>query len=232
MILANHGIISSSGGLPPSTLLTNLYAVYKAESNADDSYGSNNGITAGGLTYTSGINGDAFTFNGTNSQIDFTANTMNVGETFTVSYWGYYVNNSANAQCVLSNYYETGGKWGFFIHTSNGIHYFNRFNGTTQYTLQSTVIPINTWKHFVFTRKANSTKIYVDGVLVASDTNSAVTAYNVNCKPRIGSREQTGLWRLANNTKIDELNIWTKELTSTEVTDLYNLGTGKFYPTF
>ena len=201
---------------------------YKPTTN--NALGTNNGTAQGGLTYGVGKVGTAFVFNGTNSQIDFTADTMNIGDTFSISYWGYYVNNSSNGQCVLSNYYETGGKWGFFIYTSNGIHYLNRFNGTTQYSLQSTVIPINTWKHFVFTRKANSTKIYVDGVLVASDTNSAVTAYNVLCKPRIGSREITGVWRLASGTNIDALNVWNKELTATEVTELYNSGNGKQYP--
>jgi hypothetical protein len=33
-----------------------------------------------------------------------------------------------------------------------------------------------------------------------------------------------------NGSKVDELNIWNKELTATEVTELYNAGTGKFYP--
>ena len=32
------------------------------------------------------------------------------------------------------------------------------------------------------------------------------------------------------NGNIDETNIWSKELTATEITELYNAGTGKFYP--
>ena len=32
------------------------------------------------------------------------------------------------------------------------------------------------------------------------------------------------------NGNIDEVNLWNKELTATDVTELYNAGTGKFYP--
>ena len=69
MILSTHGIIGSSGGVLPSTLLTNLYAVYKAENNANDSLGTYNGTAQGGLTYTTGKSGNAFVFNGVNADI-------------------------------------------------------------------------------------------------------------------------------------------------------------------
>jgi hypothetical protein len=35
---------------------------------------------------------------------------------------------------------------------------------------------------------------------------------------------------LANGTKIDTFNIWNKELTQSEITELYNSGNGKQYP--
>ena len=218
-----------------SSLKTSLYAAYNGESNANDSFGSNNGTPIGGLTYTTGKIGNAFQFNGTNSQIDFAANTMNVGDTFSVSFWVYMVNNGTGGQTVLSNFIETNGglnKYGWFIRAASGIFYFQRFGGATaSYDLTATANTINNWQHLTFTRTNGSTKLYVNGVLVAQDTNTQTTQYINTILPRIGSREVTGVWRLANGTRIDALNIWTKVLTQSEITELYNSGNGAQYIT-
>ena len=64
MILSTHGIVNSGSSNP---LNINLYAVYKAESNANDSLGTYNGTAQAGLTYSAGKSGNAFVFNGTNA---------------------------------------------------------------------------------------------------------------------------------------------------------------------
>jgi len=69
MILATHGILANS--VPLSTLNNSLYAVYNAENNANDGLGFYNGTAIGGITYTAGKIGNAFTFNGTNAYADF-----------------------------------------------------------------------------------------------------------------------------------------------------------------
>ena len=78
--------------------------------------------------------------------------------------------------------------------------------------------------------------MYVNNVLVASDTSTDSIAYTTNHYPLIGARQSYNTpiyeWFLEPTTKIDEVNIWNRELTALEVTDLYNSGTGKFYPTF
>jgi hypothetical protein len=53
-------------------------------------------------------------------------------------------------------------------------------------------------------------------------------------KPAIMARNPSGSYEypLSSGSMLDEMNIWNKELTSTEITELYNIGTGKFYPTF
>jgi len=67
MITSINGILASSGA--KSTLLNNLFAVYKAESNANDSLGVYNGTANGGVTYSAGKSGNAFTFNGTTAYV-------------------------------------------------------------------------------------------------------------------------------------------------------------------
>ena len=235
MILANHGIISSSGGLPPSTLLTNLYAVYKSESNSNDSLGNYNGTAQGGLTYAAGKSGNAFTFNGTNAYVSLPNNSFNsfTGD-FSVSFW-YKPIVLSGTKDILSSFTEyLTNYYGFQISafTNNFVIYI--CDGTLSYvTLQSgagTAVA-GAFSHVVITRKANTgTKIYINGSLNVSDsstTNAVFAPTNYNALG--ATKSSSSASNFANGT-LDEVNIWNKELSSTEVTELYNAGTGKFYP--
>jgi hypothetical protein len=237
----------------PSSLLTNLYAIYKGENNANDLLGNYNGTAVGGLTYTAGKNGNAFTFNGTNSAIRLPVNSMSFTNDFSISTWinipsGY---SGLNSITILWN---VNGEWfnnpkGFRLGIYGSQVNFAMFNGTNTYNSlnwndsNATTIKENSgWVHIVAVRKkSTSSKIYVNGVLKASNTdiNDAVysstyqtpnigNAYMLNSSGTVTNNDS---WAF-NGSKIDELNTWTKELTATDVTDLYNSGAGKFYPTF
>lgn len=246
MILANHGIVSSSGALP-STLLNNLYAVYKAESNANDSLGTYSGTSQGGLTYTTGKSGNAFNLNGSNSAINLSTNSMNLTGDFSISAWVNLSNNysGVNEVTLLMNLNVTS--WfanpkGIHLNINNNILNFNLFDDTNTNSLfwndsTGSIIKANSgWIHVVATRKsATGSKIYVNGVLKASNTNTIDSTYHTSFQvPTIGRRfVYDRIGNLVNNsmyapdgTKIDELNIWTKELTQSEITDLQT----KYYP--
>ena len=236
MILANHGIISSSGGLPPSTLLTNLYAVYKAESNANDSLGAYNGTAQGGLTYTTGKSGNAFTFNGTNAHVLMPVNSMKK-TTFSVNFWIF--NLVAQNATILTDFGNDGLNKGFYLDLNTNSSHTIRFVGFNSSTniiaLSATGSPsfLNRWSMTTITVSGTSLKIYLDGTLTSSGTMSNTLNYVTNSYPCIGAyklNNNTPSDYLSNTSKIDELGIWNKEVTATEVTELYNAGAGKFYP--
>ena len=246
MILASHGIISSSGGLPPSTLLTNLYAVYKAESNANDSLGAYNGTAQGGLTYSTGKSGNAFTFNGTNAYVSLPDDSLNFTNKFSYSFWS-KSNNTTDYGVVVGNMQSSRSPFGFFhgyeVSLESGkVYFFLRSGINTQVSHYSTnVVNNGNWNHIVVTYDPTNTttgaKIYVNGTVdIQADTlgTSNPIGYTSPMKACIGARNHSGslVNLLPSGTNIDELNVWNKELTSTEVTDLYNVGAGKFYPTF
>lgn len=233
------GVISLMGK-KNSTLLTNLYAVYKGENNANDSLGTYNGTAQGGLTYNTGKSGDAFLFNGTNAYVKLPDNMFNsfTGD-FSISMW-VNVFNTGTLQALLScKAYNGTNYYGFSVYNYGGT-YFQILNGTsTAVNLQETYPnPYYTWYHVVVTRKGSTrSRIYYNGSLTTANTDPTNPVYysgTNNCT--IGVSNFAGALGLAyyvgNGTKIDELNIWDKELTASEVTDLYNSGTGKFYPTF
>ena len=219
-------------------LNTSLVSVYKAESNANDSLGTYNGTAVGGLTYTTGKSGNAFNFNGTTSYVGIsnTTNHLNFTGDFSISTWIMPLATSVVYNIYFSNY-KPGGSTGngyllYFNRTTNKL-LFDIYASTSysQYGASWTPL-INTWYYVTVTRKASTgTKLYIDGVLVSgtyyignASTNPTYQSAHIY---NIGSSENGNL--LANYRQ-DEVNIWSKELTATEVTELYNTGTGKFYP--
>jgi hypothetical protein len=234
MILANHGIVSSSGALP-STLLTNLYAVYKAESNANDSLGVYNGTAQGGLTYSSGQSGNAFLGNGTNGYVGLPNNSFNFTNDFSISMWINLTDITGNQDLFCNSDIVGGGVDEGYRLSFRGSTSFIRFSiyGSSIVNLDTTTssIPLNTWTNIVITRKANTgSKIYLNGNLSTSNTSTVNPIYTGTFAPTIGAYKTTTTPFLSNllilNSKIDEINIWNKELTSIEVTELQTI----YYP--
>ena len=238
MILANHGIISSSGGLPPSTLLTNLYAVYNAESNANDSFGTLNGTANGGLTYTTGKIGNAFTLNGTNAYVSLprTTNEFDFTGDFSISVW-IKPTTQGTTNTFFQNFYSASAsnRYGFHLYLQSARVRFGTYNITTNLANGNSVISNNTWYHVVITKTSgNAYKMYVNNTLqtlaiVAGDISNN-PSYNTLNQVNIGSNFDVGARTAYFNGQIDELNTWTKELSASEITELYNSGNGKQYP--
>lgn len=221
-------------------LNTSLYAVYKAESNANDSLATYNGTAQGGLTYTAGKSGNAFTFNGTTAYVSLPNNMINsLTGNFSVNMWVNVVNTGANQSLFSGKIYDGTNSYGIAI-VNNGYNYIQICNGTSTVTSlqEASSNPYGTWYMVTVTRKASTgTKIYYNGTLSVSNTSTINPVFHptLATKCAIGALDYStsygGIYYYcANGTKIDEVNIWNKELTSTEVTELYNASTGKFYP--
>jgi hypothetical protein len=219
-----------------STLLTGLYAVYKGESNANDALGVYNGTAQGGLTYTAGKSGNAFVFNGTNAYVSLpnTSGEFNFNSDFTVSTW-FRSSSLSASRYFINNYQNNGSFWGYgwsFFYSSSLGFVFQLNNGAVnnQVNFQSSYSP-NVWYHVVVVRTmGQKTKIYVNGVdTPATQSGSVSTAagYIANQKMDLGGYSPLNLYALCD---LDEVNMWSRALTATEVTELYNTGTGKFYP--
>ena len=100
---------------------------------------------------------------------------------------------------------------------------------------QGSVISTNTWYHIVATRKKGSrTRIYMNGSLEQTDTtNTNDPSINGTYYPNIGHLQyaSSGHWYyMANGSLIDSVNLWNREISADEVTQLYNSGKGAQYP--
>lgn len=237
MILGINGIIAGKG-TPPSTLLTNLVSVYKAENNTNDSLGTNNGTAQGGLTYSTGKSGNAFTFNGSNAYVNFANDSFKFTGDFSINLWVNISSSTTNSVFIQNYFYQGGvGEGGWLLeHRNNGnlrFYMCTSLLAATQLNYSYSG-KYNGW-HMLTITKANGNgvlRLYIDDTLVSINYNPGVLFYNTTNYSTIGVSKYVGgaSGYVENGGKIDEVGLWNKQLTTTEITELYNSGSGKFYP--
>lgn len=247
-----YSLISSMLKATVNTLLTGLYAVYKAESNANDSLGIYNGTAQGGLTYTAGKSGNAFLFNGTSAYLSLPDNAFQFpSSNFTISIWIYPT--SGSPQVIFNNYAYSAGSinkgWQLAINNitggQSGKITFSipiSLTNSTDWQFTTTALTNNAWNNIILTRVSSvNTYCWVNGIsqsYTLSGTGANITTnptYHTTQYNTIGASKQlsgvVGAYML-NGSKIDEVYIYNRQLTTQEIIDIYNTGTGKFYPTF
>jgi hypothetical protein len=210
---------------------------YKPTTN--NALGTNNGTAQGGLTYGVGKVGTAFQFNGTTAYVSLPNNSFNFTGDFSVSGW---INQSSTPlyHMIMGNQNSTGGGSGYsgwIVWVFNNKLTFDVYDNTTgaasgRWQTIST-LSTNTWIHFTVTKKPNqAAKIYLNGSInggLIFGSNTANVSYLPTTYSVIGVNKYSsidGYW----NGKIDGLSVWQKELTQSEITELYNSDTGKQYP--
>ena len=242
-MILNGQVGWKSGIIIPSSLPTNLISAYNAESNTNDSFGTNNGTAIGGLTYTTGKIGNAFNFNGTNAYVDM-GDKMDVGtSSWTYSFW-FNTNSLATTFTLFGKTIAAGVRGrifcqlvgnklsvGFDADASNVIIVDGAIGGLSTGTWYNVVVQID---------RSDKIKLYVNSTLMTltttNGTNNLVpysaTNYNTNNPFRIGaftSADNVSALQFFNG-KIDAFNVWNRVLTLPEITELYNSGNGKQYP--
>lgn len=228
MIVATHGILANA---TLSTLNNGLFAVYNAENNTNDSFGSNNGTAQGGLTYTTGKINQSFLGNGTNAYVSLPVDQYNFTSDFTISAW-INANTTSGNQMIFSNLmYNGGSRKGYILSTIGDKIEAWLVNQPTysQYIVSSTSITSATWYNVCLVRQTGNLFLYVNNTLWASDLTPITLGY-VSTSPSIGAYTNGLPISRYFNGKIDAVTLWNRALTTTELTELYNAGNGKQYP--
>lgn len=212
-------------------LIDNCDIYYKLDGNSNDAVGSNNG-TDTNITYSTGngkINQGAG-FNGTSSKI--AGSTVNGTTNMSISCW---VKTTATptANTPLFGFFKSGGYTAFMFFIS--VYTGPTLGGFYTQDSDNTTGPINVgtindgnWHFLVMTKTGNVIQPYIDGSPAGSPVTNAFTGNFDGMGLLYGYVSDFGAHYF--NGSVDECGYWSRALSSTEITELYNGGAGFSYP--
>jgi hypothetical protein len=206
-------------------LWDNLKAYFTADNTPNDAKGTNNGVLTNGATYSTGKIGSGFSLDGINDFIlvspAFGSNFFTNTSIHSYSAWVYPKTVTSNAFIVQGGQSDNGTSLAL---STNKVRFW--FNGGNNAVDSNGTVLANTWNHVLVSYNgAGAVSFYINGVFDSTKSASFVNSVSSNII-RIGAY-QGGL--LYFNGVIDELGVWSRALTATEVTELYNAGAGKQY---
>ena len=229
-------LYNSGAGLPYNILTTvadhptlplSLLNYYRFENNAVDSTGTNNATNNGASINYEGGTGAGYEFDGLGDWVVQDTSAV-LGTTMSLSAW-FKTSATSTTIAILTrgaNFGSGDKQLELYQNSSNNIvmKWWNGALATGTITSASTYNDGN-WHHVVVTQSVNNGEMYIDGVSVGTDATVG-KASDTN-KLTIGSKDEGGseYW----DGFIDEVAVWTKALTLSEVTDLYNNGAGLPY---
>jgi hypothetical protein len=211
------------------SLETNLVAYWKLN-NTSDSVGSKTLTNNGSVTFVPGKIGDGADFGSSNSSkyLSLPGGLMSGSNAFSISCW--IKTNSSVSKSVFQYGDLTSGAY-FSMGTagaSTGYVQANFFGGSGSVT-GTTNVHDGSWHYIVVTFSGGNgnLKIYVDGSI-----QNTGAAYTPNIVDGSGYRFIAFVGSFAEywSGMVDEFGIWSRAITSDEVTILYLNGSGNQYP--
>lgn len=220
--------ISVFGTQEPIPPTVGLVAHYKFNGNTNDESGNNNnGVSSGGITYSTDAFGNcnsACQFNGSDSFINIpnSVTLQSPNQEITISTWikaNDINNNGAYFLCKnsLGNLDPFQYRMGL-NHTAIFLGFKNSPTETIDLQVNTT-ISTNEWKFVASTYNGSIAKFYIDGVLVG--TADYVGQIFQDDKSLDIGRDAHGPIEWFNGT-LDNLRIYNTALSQQQVTDLYN----------
>jgi len=113
---------------------------------------------------------------------------------FTIEFW-IYVSSASSNPGIMGNYFSgtysnSGGNWVFWITTTNTVLNFQAFSSSV--TL-STNLTLSTWQYVAVVRNGSFFTMYLNGVNVSTNTNTAAITSTLTDSIYVGDYAQTSL---------------------------------------
>jgi hypothetical protein len=213
-VAQDSATVSETDALTAVTLSSSLVSLWKAEGNANDSAGTNNGTLQSGATFAPGKFGQAFSFDGVNAYVQAgTTGLPTSNGDRTMAFW------------VNINAFDSGETWfaGYGNFGTNN-QVYSMGASTTSHTLffsswgpgiSGPALQTGTWYYVAATNVVNSVTLYLNGVSVATgnlpmNTPAGTNFYMGRIPGSLGdSRKLNGL--------IDEVAVFNRALSPAEI---------------
>jgi hypothetical protein len=200
-------------------MLPDTVSWWRAEGNANDFFGRNNGMLKSGATFAPGIEGQAFSMNGGYVEVPDSPSVSITGP-MTLEAW--IKLNANNIQQAIIEKYDVPGRNGYYFRVSNA--------GKLEAAVCSpsicaspavggTMLTTGVWHHVAAVYDGTDMRIYLDGHLDGSlRMNQVPTDGPTTLK--IGARGDDANTRLGG--LIDEVRIFNRALTPCEIANIAN----------
>jgi len=234
-----------------------LVAHYEFEGNANDSSGiGNHGTEYGGVSYTSGVIGQAAGFDGADDYIH-TAGNLNLNKELAVSVWvktPAEISNGQNLSTIISKYNWNGQRSiSFYSRTAatsavmaivRSDDNLNNYSGSEDSYdwiwsfddpvrtddvdiefINPTKLNDNEWQHLLVNVDDEYVYLYVSGLLASKLPRNTDNIFNADEPLYIGNTFNGGAGSNNHyNGLMDELRIYNRALSESEIQSLYNIG--------
>jgi hypothetical protein len=214
-----------------------LVGWWRAENNANDALGVNNGTLQNGTTFASGKVGQAFSFDGVNDYVEVADSpSLRLQSELTIEFW-YKRNTPFDSDYIINK----GGDWSGNSTLNYGVafappQYNNTFHFLFKGGIRNSISVTDTaWHHYAVTARhgdANPT-FYVDGVQQAMTLSQGAATINLysNTKPLYIGAQIDPLANYYNKGLLDELSLYNRVLSAAEIQSIYSAGSaGKYSP--
>jgi hypothetical protein len=193
----------------------NLVSYYKLDSNSNDSVGSNNGSDTAISYASAGIIGNCATFNGTSKIVKTSVSGFPTGTSArSMNFW---VKTTQTALQVLVRYGSLVAGQNFGLLENAGCIYFSGYGNDKQGS-----IPINdgNWHMVTVTYDGTTVSLYVDKNF---DVSFTPTLNTTGTDLYLGTQSGSDYFFTGS---LDELAIFSRALSASEISSLYNMGIG------
>ena len=226
-------------GVPPAEandVPEGMVAFWRAEGNAQDSVGENHGTLVGGASFTNGMEGQSFAFDGASGYVELTnAGDLDFGTNdFTVCAWAFFSSSGGGLSSDQTIFHKVLGSYpndrGYFLEYVSGepqpVLRFMVRDTTANANDLMLPAPICTghWFHIAGVRSGNVNRIYLDGSPLGEQVAGSNVDIGIGGSARIGSL--AGLFGNARffSGALDEVSLYGRALTQAE---LFRLSTMK-----
>lgn len=209
-----------------------LVSRWQAEGNALDNAGTNNGTLVDGTTFTGGISGQAFRFDGIDDRVSVPNSlNLNVGTgDFTVSFFAKFndLANNGNGLIHKDTYGVEAGYRGWLFNICDtcpgggGIGIETRspaIDNNARYPTSN--FQIGRWYHIAAVRQSNVLYLYIDGVLRVTVAESSPTNLSNGADLEFGSLSSGS--RQNFDGALDEITFHNRALSASEIGELSSL---------
>jgi hypothetical protein len=180
-----------------------------------DALGVHNGTLSGGVSFQPSEVGQGFSFNGVDASVDL-GNWFNL-QVFSVALWVKANPSQNTSAAIIDNLHSNFRSWTVqYNNTGLQFYWYCSDIGTIPFNLSPGV-----WQFLVVTVDTNFARVYLDGQLQGSLTNSHGITYDGTQFLRLG---HWGSGTRYFNGQLDEADVYSRALSAAEISAIFSAG--------